>query len=229
MTHPRDVNRPLKLHIRRLGRLSAAQARAIEELGPRYMIPGEQPLNLKQCFGREAGLMLEVGFGTGSALLSFAEAHPHMNCVGIEVYQPGIGAALQDLHVRGLDNVRLIEGDARISLAEVFARGSLVHVQILFPDPWPKRRHHKRRLLQEGFVSLIVSRLAAGGRLRIATDDAHYAREVLRVCDAEPMLSNLAGEGSFAPGTDERPKTRFERRAEALGNEMFDLAFKRLA
>ena len=228
MTHPQDVNQPLKLHIRRRGRLSRTKARAIEELGPRYMIPGEVRLNREQCFGRNVPLMFEIGFGTGNALLSYAEAHPNLDCVGIEVYQPGIGTALQSLHVRGLDNVRLIEGDARIGLAEVFEDTSLAHAQILFPDPWPKRRHHRRRLIQQDFVSLIVSKLFLAGTLRLATDDAHYAREMLRICDAEPLLRNLAGEGMFVASAEERPKTRFEQRGEALGNEIFELLFERV-
>ena len=132
------------------------------------------------------------------------------------------------LQVRGLGNVRLIEGDARIGLAEVFEEGSLAHVQILFPDPWPKSRHHRRRLIQQDFVSLIVSKLALAGTLRLATDDARYAREMLRIGDAEPLLRNLAGEGMFVASAEERPKTRFEQRGEALGNEIFEMLFERV-
>ena len=213
---------PEKLHIRRRGRLSPAQARAIEELGPEYMISDASRLDAERCFGRKAALMLEIGFGTGGALLSFAERHPAMNCVGIEVYQPGIGTALQALKRLRISNIRLIEGDVRAGLGQVFSERSLAHIQILFPDPWPKR------LIREEFVSLLASRLAFNGRLRLATDDAHYAGEMLRVCDAEPMLRNLQGAGAFACAVNDRPKTRFERRGERLGNEIFELAYRRL-
>lgn len=224
-----NKSRPQKLNIRRRGRISPAQARAIKELGPRYMISGESRLDEERCFGRKATLMLEIGFGTGAALLSFAQQHPEMNCVGIEVYQPGLGAAMQELHRLEISNVRLIEGDARSGFAQVFAEQTLAHIQILFPDPWPKRRHHKRRLIQSEFVSLIVSRLLVDGSLRLATDDAHYASAMLWVCDTEPMLRNPAGRGKFASTAEDRPKTRFERRGERLGNKIFELEYRRVA
>ena len=192
------------------------------------MISDDGLLDAAGIFGRIAPLMLEIGFGTGNALLRFAKDHPETNCVGIEVYQPGIGSALQEIEAQALSNVRLVEGDARRAVASMFAEQSLIHVQILFPDPWPKRRHRKRRLIQSEYVSLIVSRLQGGGELRLATDHAPYAEDMLKLCEAEPFLVNQAGTGNFAADSGDRPKTRFERRGEALGNEIFELRFRRM-
>lgn len=216
-----------KLHIRRRGRFSRAQAQAIKLLSPLYMLPADVPLDCAAEFGRQAPLMLEIGFGTGAALLAFAEAHPHMNCLGMEVYQPGIGNALQELHAKSVKNLRLMDCDARSAVKSVFKRGSLSRIHIYFPDPWPKKRHHKRRLVNRDFVALLASRMEVGGELRLATDDAHYAHSMLAVCDAEPCFANQAGRGNFAPDSGLRPSTRFERRAETLGNEIFDLAYVR--
>lgn len=215
-----------KLHIRRRGRLSRAQARAIEDLGPIFMLSPDAPLDQMAHFGREAPLMLEIGFGTGSALVDFAVKHPQMNCLGMEVYQPGIGNALQEIHAKSLHNLRLMECDARAAVEIVFKARCLERIHIYFPDPWPKKRHHKRRLVNRQFVSMLASKLCAGGVLRLATDDAHYARRMLETCDAESSLSNLAGAGNFAADSDLRPSTRFEQRGEMIGNEIFDLAFR---
>ena len=171
--------------------------------------------------------MLEIGFGTGSALLAFAETHPHINCLGVEVYQPGIGNALQGIHAKSVKNLRLMECDARGAVKTVFKTRSLSRIHIYFPDPWPKKRHHKRRLVNREFVSLLASRLCDAGQLRLATDDAHYAHAMLEICDAEPSLVNQAGDGNFAADSGLRPSTRFERRALSLDNEVFDLAYLR--
>lgn len=191
------------------------------------MIPDDGPLDAAKTFGRHAPLMLEIGFGTGNALLRFAQDHPEADCLGIEVYQPGIGSALREIHAQGLRNVRLVETDARTAVASMFAEQALAHVQILFPDPWPKRRHRKRRLIQSDYVALIASKLQGGGELRLATDHAPYAEDMLKVCDAEPLLINHSGAGHFAQTSEDRPKTRFEQRGEALGNRIFELRFRR--
>ncbi len=216
-----------KLHIRRRGRLSRAQARAIKDIGPIFTLPPDAPLDQMAHFGREAPLMLEIGFGTGAALVEFAATHPQMNCVGMEVYQPGIGNALQEIHARSLANLRLMECDARAAMEIVFKGWCLERIHIYFPDPWPKKRHHKRRLVNRQFVSLMALKLCDGGELRLATDDVHYARAMLETCDAEPALTNRSGAGNFAADSGLRPRTRFERRGETLGNEIFDLAFLR--
>ncbi len=226
--HNQDSQHTAKLHIRRRGRLSRAQARALRELGPHYMLPADMPLDVQAHFGRKAPLMLEIGFGTGVALLAFAESHPEMNCIGVEVYQPGIGNALQMIHARSVSNLRLMECDVRSSLGSVFEPGSLIRIHVFFPDPWPKKRHHKRRLIQADFVSLLASRLCDDGELRLSTDDASYANAMLCICDAEPLLSNRAGAGRFARDSNARPTTRFERRGQALGHEIHDLAYCRV-
>ena len=221
------VGHDTKLYIRRRGRLSRAQARAIDALGPVYMLPSDAPVNWAAQFGRQAPLMLEIGFGTGSALLAFAESHPQVDCIGMEVYQPGIGSALQEIHAKALKNLRLMECDARSAVEIVFEPRSLARIHIYFPDPWPKERHHKRRLVNRDMVALLASRLEAEGQLKLATDDAHYAQAMLEVCDAEPSLVNQAGAGNFAPDSGQRPSTRFERRGKTLGNEIFDLDYFR--
>ncbi len=191
------------------------------------MLPPNARVDWAAQFGRQAPLMLEIGFGTGSALLAFAEAHPHMNCIGMEVYQPGIGSALKEVHAKSLKNLRMMECDARSAVEIVFTPQSLARIHIYFPDPWPKKRHHKRRLVNRDMVALLASRLEVGGELKLATDDAHYARAMLEVCDAEPSLDNQAGVGNLAADSGQRPSTRFERRGKILGNEIFDLAYQR--
>ena len=191
------------------------------------MLPADKTVDWADEFGRQAPLMLEIGFGTGSALLAFAEAHPHVDCIGMEVYQPGIGNALQEIRNRSLKNLRLMECDARGAVNMVFEPRSLSSIHIYFPDPWPKKRHHKRRLVNRDFVELLASRLNIGGQLKLATDNAHYAEAMLSHCDAEPCLKNQAGAGNFAKDSDGRPSTRFECRGQTLGNETFNLAYVR--
>ena len=207
--------------------MSRAQARAIDELGAKYLLKAEQPIDAAATFGRKAPLMLEIGFGTGTALIAFAETNPHFNCLGMEVFEPSIGNTLKKIHARSLDNVRLVAGDARTALAKMIRKRSLSEVHIYFPDPWPKKRHHKRRLVNADFVDALASHLRAGGRLCLATDDAGYARSMLTFCDAHAQFINEHGHGQFAPHRGTRPETRFERRGLALGNEIFDLSYRR--
>ena len=216
-----------KLYIRRKGRLSSAQARAIEELGSMYMLPPDRPLDAVRIYGREAPLMLEVGFGTGTALIAFAEQNAHFNCLGMEVFQPSIANTLKTIHAKSLDNVRIMDCDARSAIQATIAPQSLTQVHIYFPDPWPKKRHHKRRLVNAEFVAELASRLCANGLVRLATDDAGYAKAMLDVCEAEPRLVNAEAPGQYALQSASRPRTRFEERGEALGNRIFDLAFRR--
>jgi tRNA (guanine-N7-)-methyltransferase len=205
--------------------MTRGQRRALETLWSRFQ--PELPVDWRAEFGRDAPLGVEIGFGMGHALLDWAERHPDWNLVGIEVYQPGIGALLLGLEQREVDNVRVLEGDAAALLVEAFAPGSLQAARIFFPDPWPKKRHHKRRLVQPEFVSLLADRLAPGGLLLLATDWAAYAEWMLEVLDAEPALENLAGTGCYAARSPERPVTRFEARGERLGHPVWDLAYRR--
>ncbi len=207
--------------------MTRAQARAIQTLLERYQISsGAGEPSWVALFGREAPLALEVGFGMGHALLATAQRHPDWNCVGIEVYRPGIGALLNAIDAARLPNVRVIEGDAREALANLFGAGALHRVMVFFPDPWPKSKHHKRRLINAEFAALVASRLAPDGQLQLATDWEHYAFAMRTVLDAEPGLENLSGTGNFAARSDERPVTRFEARGVRLGHLVWDLAYR---
>ena len=217
-----------RVYIRRQGRMTRAQARALQRLLGRYQISsatGEAPWATH--FGRDAPLVVEIGFGMGHALLATAQRHPDWNCVGIEVYRPGIGALLNAIDAARVENIRIVEGDAREALATLFGAGALHRVMVFFPDPWPKSKHHKRRLINAGFAALIASRLAPEGQLHLATDWEHYALAMRTVLDAQPSLENLAGPGKFAVRSDERPTTRFEARGVRLGHPVSDLLYRR--
>ncbi len=211
------------------GRITTAQERALEALWPRYGVEcAAAPLDPRSLFGRTAPLVVEIGFGNGDNLLAIAAANPASDFLGVEVHRPGVGRLLLGLEERGLTNVRVVCQDA----VEVFERHipprSVAEILILFPDPWPKKRHHKRRLIQGAFVGLLVRSLAGGGVLRLATDWEPYALEMLETLRATAELQNLAPGGAFAPRPAERAPTRFERRGERLGHEVWDLAFRRV-
>jgi tRNA (guanine-N7-)-methyltransferase len=216
-----------RFYIRRRGRMTRAQARALDELyADRCVPPDGAPLDADALFGRRAPIAVEIGFGMGHALAGLAANHPDWNCLGIEVYRPGIGALLHQCQARGLDNVRILEGDARAAFRERLAPRSVHRIHVFFPDPWPKARHHKRRLIEPAFAALLASRLEIGGRLLLATDWADYAEGMLEVLDAEPGLRNLAPGGGYFPQPADRATTRFEQRGLRLGHAVFDLAYE---
>jgi tRNA (guanine-N7-)-methyltransferase len=222
--HPRSI----RSFVTRAGRITAAQERALAQLWPRYGVGfGPGTLDLPAVFGRSAPRTLEIGFGNGENLVTLAATHPGRDYLGIEVHRPGVGRALLALEQRAIGNVRVICHDAVEVLERQIAPGSLAEVLILFPDPWPKKRHHKRRLVQPPFVALIARALAAGGTLHLATDWEPYAQEMLAVLGAAPGLENLAPEGRFSARPVERLPTRFERRGVRLGHEVWDLTFRR--
>lgn len=220
--------RSIRSFVIRGGRITPAQERALGELWPRYGLEYRaEPLALERLFGRDAPCTLEIGFGNGDNLLALAGAHPERNYLGVEVHRPGIGRLLLGLAERGLGNVRVVCRDAVDVLEHQLTPGSLEEILLLFPDPWPKKRHHKRRLIQAPFVALLVRALAVRGLLRLATDWEPYALEMLTTLGAAPELSNLARDGGFVPRPPERLPTRFETRGERLGHRVFDLAFRR--
>jgi tRNA (guanine-N7-)-methyltransferase len=222
------VTEPPRLYVRRRGRITRGQARALTQGAGKWLLPFPAgPVDWSSAFARDAPLLLEVGSGMGHALLDTARAHPEWNCVGVDVYQPGIGATILQCESAQIDNVRLIEGDARLLLERGVGAGALARVHIFFPDPWPKKRHHKRRLVDAAFATLVAERLKPRGTLHVATDWQPYADEMLRVLDAEAHLRNLAGTGSFAASA-ERATTRFEARGVRLGHRVFDLVYERL-
>jgi tRNA (guanine-N7-)-methyltransferase len=219
--------RPIRSYVLRQGRISNAQQRAWEALLPRYGIPFRTALlDLDAEFGRPAPKLLEIGFGMGETTASVAAAHPENDYLGIEVHRPGVGSVLRLIAERGLENVRVIQHDAVEVLQDMIRPASLDGVHIFFPDPWPKLRHHKRRLIQTPFVTLLSERLRAGGYLHVATDWAHYAGQVLAVLGAESRLANTAR--GYAPRPDYRPLTKFEERGLRLGHDVYDIVFRRV-
>jgi tRNA (guanine-N7-)-methyltransferase len=223
--HPRAI----RSFVTRGGRITTAQERALQELWPRYGIePGGAPLDLDAIYGRRARRVAEIGFGNGENLLALAASRPAEDFLGIEVHRPGVGRLLLQLQERGLSNVRVICRDAVEVLGRDLAGPCLDEILILFPDPWPKKRHHKRRLIQPAFVGLLAERLTDGGALRLATDWEPYAAEMLETLSAEPRLRNADPAGGFIPRPAERSPTRFERRGERLGHQVWDLEFQRV-
>ncbi len=218
--------RPIRSFVLRAGRMGSGQVRALAELGPRYVLPcAAAPLDLDATFGRHAPRVLEIGFGMGDATAAVAAAHPDTDYLGIEVHPPGVGALLQRIQAQGLSNLRIVQHDAVEVLQHMLAPGCLAGVHLWFPDPWPKKRHHKRRLVQPAFVALLASRLARGGYLHCATDWQPYAEQMLQVLAAEPALVNTAT--GYATRPPWRPLTKFEQRGLALGHGVWDLLFSR--
>jgi len=216
--------RPVRSFVLRQGRMSPAQARACDQLLPRYGVSVDCPLDWRQVFGRTAPVVLEIGFGMGETTAAIAAAQPGIDFLGVEMHLPGVGALLRRIDAAGLANLRIARADA-VDVVRQIEPGSLAGVHVYFPDPWPKKRHHKRRLLQPPFVHELALRLAPGGYLHVATDWQPYAEEILGVVSAEPLLAN-ASEG-FAQRPPWRPLTKFEQRGLARGHAVFDLLFTR--
>jgi tRNA (guanine-N7-)-methyltransferase len=223
-------NRPIRSFVMRTGRMTAGQTRALDELWPRYGVDfSPQVLPLDEVFRRSAPRTLEIGFGNGEHLASLATAHPERDYLGIEVHRPGVGHLLMLAATNNLTNVRTSTHDAVEVLREQIAPASLDEVLVLFPDPWHKKRHHKRRLIQPPFVELVASRLRVGGVLRLATDWEEYAAQMLEVLGGTSALfTNLSPDGDWMPRPEERAPTRFEKRGARLGHGVWDLAFRRI-
>jgi tRNA (guanine-N7-)-methyltransferase len=220
--------RPIRSFVVRAGRLGPGQQRALNDLGPRFVLPFQAaPLDLAAAFGRQAPTLLEIGFGMGDATAAVAAAMPGHNLLGVEVHEPGIGALLKLIGERGLTNLRIVRHDAVEVLAQMLAPASLDRVHVWFPDPWHKARHHKRRLIQPPLVRLLASRLQPGGVVHCATDWQPYAEQMLAVLAAEPALANTAPAEStgYVDRPAWRPQTRFEARGLRLGHGVWDLVF----
>jgi tRNA (guanine-N7-)-methyltransferase len=230
MHQPPGSARSVRSYVRRAGRITDAQQRALAAWWPRYGIDfaaGE--LDLNRLFGRVAARTLEIGFGNGEHLLERAIGAPERDFLGIEVHRPGIGHLLLAASKAGIDNLRVIAHDAVEVLQWQIAPDSLDELQLLFPDPWPKARHHKRRILQPAFANLVASRLAPGGRLHLATDWEPYAEAMLGVLGSCQALRNDAEHGGYVERVMVRSATRFERRGERLGHRVRELLFVRVA
>ncbi len=220
--------RTIRTFVRREGRMTKSQARALEELLPVYGIQlSEDTLDFDKIFDRQAETILEIGFGMGESLVEMAAAEPEKNFIGIEVHRPGVGACLNGIHDAALKNVRVMSEDAITILKQQVADHSLDAIDIYFPDPWPKKRHHKRRMIQAEFVVLLHAKLKSGGIFHLATDWQPYAEWMMEILSADKGFKNLAGSGEFSPKPSWRPETKFERRGIKLGHEVYDLVFKR--
>lgn len=218
--------RPIRSFVLRQGRVSTAQQRAYDTLMPRFGIAfGPGYLDLDRVFGRAAPKILEIGFGMGETTARIAASHPQNDYLALEVHTPGVGALLKTLGEQNLVNVRIIQHDAVEIVQAMLAPTSLDGIHIFFPDPWPKKRHHKRRLIQPGFVSLLATRLKIGATLHVATDWEEYATHILGVLAAEPALENTAA--GYAPRPAGRPQTKFEERGLKLGHPVFDIIFRK--
>ena len=211
----------------RQGRVSNAQRRAHTELLPVYGVPfSPAPLDLGRLFGRAAPRILEIGFGMGETTAAIAQEHPESDYLGIEVHTPGVGSLLKRIADLHLANLRVIQHDAVEVVEHMIAPDALDGVHVFFPDPWPKKRHHKRRLVQPAFVALLASRMKHGARVHACTDWEEYARQMLEVLSAEPALKNTAP--GYASRPETRPETKFERRGLALGHRVWDLVFGKI-
>jgi tRNA (guanine-N7-)-methyltransferase len=229
-TADKPGHRAIRSYVLRTGRITSAQQRALAQHWPRFGLEfAAQPLDLAGVFGRVAPCTLEIGFGNGEHLLERACATPAHDFLGIEVHRPGIGHLLLAASTAGVTNLRVIAHDAVEVLRQQLLPGSLTEVQLLFPDPWPKKRHHKRRLVQPDVVALLASRLSADGRLHLATDWEEYAQHMLLMLGGCELLVNCAADGGFidADATETRRATRFERRGERLGHQVRELLFRR--
>ena len=220
-------HRRIRSFVRREGRLTPAQQRALETLWPKYGLSVEHELDLPALFGRSAAVTLEIGFGNGSSLAEMAANEPDSDFIGIEVHRPGVGHLLMQLQERGLDNVRVFCADAVEVLEQTLADGSLQRVLLFFPDPWPKKKHHKRRIVQPGFVRLVARKLRPGGRFHLATDWQPYAEHILEVMQANTDFINLSPNGDYCERPEWRPHTKYEQRGVKLGHEVRDLLFQR--
>jgi len=224
----RLTSRSIRSFVLRQGRMSEAQHRHLAEMMPRVGIAYRPaPLDLAAPFGRAAPTVVEIGFGMGVATAAIAAARPEDNFIGIEVHAPGVGSLCRLIAEGGLANLRIVQHDAVEVLRDMVADGGLAGVHVYFPDPWPKKRHHKRRIIQPDFVALVAAKLAPGGYLHCATDWENYAHWMLEVLSAEPRLANCATD--FAPRPAWRPLTKFENRGLKLGHGVWDLVFRRAA
>jgi tRNA (guanine-N7-)-methyltransferase len=228
MQQPPDFRRSVRSYVMRAGRITDAQQRALELYWPRFGVEfAPTLLDLDALFGRSAPRTLEIGFGNGDHLLERAVAAPERDFLGIEVHRPGIGHLLLGASRAGASNLRVIAHDAVEVLQCQIAPDSLDELQLLFPDPWPKARHHKRRIVRPAFVTLVASRLKSGGRFHLATDWEPYAQDMLSVLRGCETLSNCTPDGGFSERLMERSATRFERRGERLGHTVRELLFTR--
>lgn len=227
-TEKKTFIRKIRSFVRREGRLTRGQQRGLEILWPQYGIENNIGLlDLNQVFGRSAPRTLEIGFGNGASLAEQAMQHPEMDFLGIEVHRPGVGNLLQVIEREGLTNIRVMQEDAVEILREQIPLNSLDKVQLFFPDPWHKKKHHKRRIVQFEFAALLHERLRQGGVFHMATDWQHYAEHMLEIMNDAPGYKNISETNDYVPRPDSRPITKFEKRGHRLGHGVWDLMFEK--
>lgn len=223
------TRRAIRSFVLRTGRMTAGQQQAYDAGWEQWGLHhSDGSLNAADIFGRAGPLVLEIGFGMGQSLLTMAEAAPESNFIGIEVHTPGVGKLIQGMEERGVNNIRIYRHDAVEVLRDCISQESLDTVQIFFPDPWHKRKHQKRRLIQPAFVEQLRTRMKPGGLLHLATDWEDYAKQMMKVLSAAPGYKNCHAQGHYAPRPDYRPLTKFEKRGERLGHGVWDLMFTRV-
>lgn len=224
--HSKDPLRPIRSFVRREGRMTLAQRQALERYWPEFGLSLTKGLfNFTEIFGRPSEVILEIGFGMGQSLVAMAMEHPELDYLGVEVHRPGIGALLHQIVENQLTNIRVVQQDVAELLDRHIADESLSGVQIYFPDPWPKSRHHKRRLIQPEFIEKIWRKLKFGGKIHLATDWQNYAEQMMTVMSEAVGFNNMAGHGNFIVNNQLRPLTKFEQRGLRLGHEVWDLLF----
>jgi tRNA (guanine-N7-)-methyltransferase len=222
------MQRRIKSFVLRTGRVSHRQQDALDHWLADYVVPEPGELFcLTTEFGRAADTIVEIGFGMGGSLVSMAKSRPDINFLGIEVHLAGIGSLAASLHDEGINNVRIAPFDAVEVFKTCIADNTLAGIQIFFPDPWPKKRHHKRRLIQAELIQMLMQKVKVGGFIHCATDWSEYAEHMMAVLSAEPMLLNQQADGGFSPKPDTRPLTKFEQRGHRLGHGVWDLIFIR--
>jgi tRNA (guanine-N7-)-methyltransferase len=223
-----EFTRKIRSFVRREGRLTTGQQHALDTLWPKYGIDmSDTALDLGSIFGNEQPVILEIGFGNGDSLAQMAKGNPGLNYLGIEVHRPGVGHLLYLIEEQGIKNLRIMSEDAVEIIRNQIPEQALTGVQLFFPDPWPKKKHHKRRIVQAEFVKLIASRLKPGGFFHMATDWENYAEHMLEVMSAAEDFENSTKEGDFIPRPDSRPLTKFEQRGQRLGHGVWDLLYIR--
>lgn len=220
--------RKIQSFVKREGRLTKGQEKAIESNWETMGLEHKSGLlNMNEVFERSSPVVLEIGFGMGKSLVTMAKNEPDKDFIGIEVHRPGIGACLADAQEQGVTNLRVYEHDAVEVLADCIADGSLSRMQLFFPDPWHKKRHHKRRIVQPEFVEKLRGKLAIGGVFHMATDWENYAEHMLEIMSVAPGYKNLSSSNGYVPRPEQRPLTKFEQRGHRLGHGVWDLMFER--
>ena len=229
MTDDATPMRRIRSFVLRTGRMTAGQERGYEDNWPKWGLTSKAGLlDLKEVFGREGPCVFEIGFGMGHSLTGMAQAFPESNFIGVEVHTPGVGKLLSDMEEQSLDNIRVFREDANDVLNQSIADGALSKVQIFFPDPWHKTKHHKRRLVQPEFVQLLRRKLKVGGVIHLATDWENYAKHMMKVMSGAEGFTNQAGEGNYSERPEHRPLTKFEKRGHRLGHGVWDLLFEKM-